>query len=124
MEYSAEDLKALAGDLTVLIRDELELARQEMVEKVKSAGIGAGMLSGSALAGLFAVAAASITLGLLLALVLPSWLAAVIVTVIWMTIAAFLALAGRRKIGEAAPFIPEQTIADLKEDARRARRRR
>ena len=124
MENSAESLKQLAGDLTVLIRDELELARQEMVEKVKAAGIGAGMLSASAIAALLTVAAASVCAGLTLAIVLPAWLAALVVTVIWMTIAAVLAVAGRRKIGEAAPFIPEQTIADLKEDARRARRRR
>ncbi|HET6275049.1 MAG TPA: phage holin family protein [Candidatus Cybelea sp.] len=120
----AEPLKQLVGDITVLIRDELAIARQEMVEKAKSAGMGAGMLSGSALAGFFTLASGSVLVALLLGLVLPMWSAVLVVTILWAAATAALALAGRKKIGEAAPFVPEQTIADLKEDLGRVRRRR
>ena len=120
----AEPLKQLAGDITVLIRDELAVARQEMIDKAKSAGLGAGMLSGSAIAGFFALASGSVLVGLLLGSVMPMWAAALVVTILWAAAAAALALAGRKKIGDAAPFVPEQAIADLKEDLGRVRRRR
>jgi hypothetical protein len=120
----AEPLKQLAGDITVLIRDELAVARQEMIDKAKSAGLGAGMLSGSAIAGFFTLASGSVLVGLLLGFVMPMWAAALVVTILWAAAAAALALAGRKKIGDAAPFVPEQAIADLKEDLGRVRRRR
>lgn len=123
-DASIDPLKQLAGDITILIREEFAVARQEMVEKAKSAGMGAGMLSGSALAGVFALASGSVLVGLLLGLIVPMWAAALVVTLLWAAAAAALALAGRKKIGEAAPFVPEQTIADLKEDLGRIRRRR
>ena len=79
----AEPLKQLAGDITVLIRDELAVARQEMIDKAKSAGLGAGMLSGSAIAGFFALASGSVLVGLLLGSVMPMWAAALVVTILW-----------------------------------------
>jgi len=118
---SGESLKRLPEDLVLLIRKELELARDEMVEKVKTAGIGAGMFSVSALAALFTLASLTALLMLALSLVLRPWLAALIVTVIWAAVAALLALGGKKKIEDATPLVPEQTIQQVKEDVQWAR---
>ncbi len=113
---TVETVGQLAGDVVLLVRKELELAREEMAGKAKSAGIGAGMLSGSAVGGLFAIASLTGLVIVALALVMPLWASMLIVTVVWTAVAAVLGLAGRNKVKEAAPFVPEQTIASVKED--------
>ncbi len=106
---------------STLVRKELELARAELTEKGKQAGMGAGMFGG---AGVFAV----LTLGLLAATLIvaldtavPLWLAGLIVTVVYGAVAGVLALVGRSKTQEAAPPVPEQAIESTKEDVRWAK---
>jgi hypothetical protein len=48
---------------------------------------------------------------------MDTWLAALIVTVVWGIVAAVLALRGKREVQEASPPAPEQTIETIKEDA-------
>ncbi|MBV8530182.1 MAG: phage holin family protein, partial [Candidatus Eremiobacteraeota bacterium] len=69
------------------------------------------------------------TLGSLTALVmvglaqlLPLWLSVLIVTLLWAVATATLALLGKRKVEDAVPFVPEQTIENIKEDAAWVRR--
>jgi hypothetical protein len=118
-----EEFKKLAGDLATLVREEIELARAEMVEKIKSAGVVAGMAAASTLMGFVALLwlGALVTVGL--AMVLPLWLALTIVTLLWAGLAGALAIVGKSKLQNAAPFVPEQTIAHIKEDVERARTR-
>ena len=71
---------------------------------------GAGVL---ALYGLGVLIAAAV-LGL--AVVLPPWLAALIVGIVVLAIAGVAALVGKRKMSEAAPVVPERTVASVKED--------
>ncbi len=120
----AEAFKQLASDLTVLARDQLEAARQEMAEKVKLIGVGAGILSASAVAVVFTAACLTAFAMIALVLILPPWLAALIVTVIWGTISGALAIVGRSKVKDAGPLAPEQTIENLKRDISWAKRRR
>lgn len=112
--------KRLSADLSVLMRQEFELFRTEMTEKTVRAGRrvgeGAGMLSGAAVAGLMALAALTTTIILALALVMPAWVAALIVTIAYGAIAATLAVSGKRKIKDVAPPVPTQTIETVKED--------
>ena len=115
------DIKKLSEDLGVLVRSELQLARQELAEKAKTAGVGAGMVGGSALTGLMTLGSLTALLILAISLVLAPWLAALIVTIVWGAVTAILALVGKRKIQNAAPFIPEQTIENVKEDVEWAR---
>ena len=58
---------------------------------------------------------ASVTVTALLALVLPVWLAALIVTAGLLVVAGILALIGRRMLARAKP-VPEQTMQSLKEN--------
>jgi uncharacterized membrane protein YqjE len=120
-EDGATSVTQFASDLALLVRKELESAREEMVEKAKSAGIGAGMLSASAISVLFALAALTALVTIALASAIPLWAAALVVTVLWCAVAAVLALLGKKKVEDAAPFVPEQTIAEVKEDLEWAR---
>ncbi len=118
---SIASMQQFVSDVSVLIRRELELAKAELSEKIKSAGVGAGMISASAVTGMIALGCLTALLILLIALVLPAWIAALIVTLFWAAVTAILALLGKRKVEEASPFVPEQTIEDLKEDIASAR---
>lgn len=109
-------VKQLSEDLGILVRKELELARREMMEKAKTAGLGAGMLSGSAITGLLTLGSLTALLIIAIGLALPLWLSALIVTVMWGAVTAVLALAGKKKIQDAGPLVPEQTIENVKED--------
>ncbi len=111
-----ESLKDLAADIGLLVRKELEAARAEMADKLKAAGIGAGMLSGSALTGLLTLGSLTAFMILIIATAVKPWLGALIVTVFWATVTGVLALVGKRKIQQATPFVPERTIEHVKED--------
>jgi Putative Actinobacterial Holin-X, holin superfamily III len=116
-------LRQLSQETTTLVRQELELAKAEMAQKGKRAGLGAGMFGGAgaaALLGLGALSAAAIAaLGEALAL----WLAALIVALLWLAIAGALALQGRSKVQAATPPVPEQTQESMKEDVQWAKNR-
>jgi uncharacterized membrane protein YqjE len=114
-------LQQLVGDISMLVRQELQLAKTELAEKATSAGIGAGMLSAAALTGLITLGCLAALFIVALALVLPLWAAVVIVTMLWGTATATLALLGKRKVQDATPFVPQQTIENVKEDIAWAR---
>jgi uncharacterized membrane protein YqjE len=120
-ENAATSVAQFASDLALLVRKELESARAELTEKAKSAGIGAGMLSASAVCAFFTLGSLTALVMIALAFVVPLWASALIVTILWGAVAAILALVGKKKVEDASPFVPEQTIADVKEDVQWAR---
>jgi uncharacterized membrane protein YqjE len=76
-------LKQLSQETTTLVRQELELAKAEMAQKGKRAGVGAGMFGGAgaaALLGLGALTAAAIAA---LDTGIALWLAALILALLW-----------------------------------------
>jgi uncharacterized membrane protein YqjE len=113
-------LGALVHDMTqqmsTLVRDEMRLAQAEMTQKGKRAGVGIGMFGGAGLVALYGVATLLATVILALALVIPAWLAALIVTVVLFAVAGVLALLGKKNVAQATPAKPEQAIEGLKED--------
>jgi uncharacterized membrane protein YqjE len=111
-----ELLRQLSEQTTRLVHQELELAKAELQQKGKQAGAGAGMFGGAGALGLAALGALTACFILALDAVMPAWLAALIVAVIYGAIAAFLALRGRDKVKQATPLVPEQTIETVKED--------
>ena len=92
-----ELLKELSNQTTTLVRQELELAKAEMAEKGKKAGLGAGMFGGAGLFGLLALGALTTCLIAALATGVDLWLAALIVALVYAAIAGVLALAGNKK---------------------------
>ena len=115
---TSELLKQLTDQTTRLVKQEIELAKLELQEKGKKAGVGAGMFGGSAALGLYALGALTATIILALATFLPGWVAALIVTVVYGAIAGVLALRGKAQVKQATPPVPEQAVETTKEDAR------
>jgi uncharacterized membrane protein YqjE len=116
-----ELLKQLSEQTATLVRQELDLARAEMQQKGKRAGVGIGMIGAGGVLALAAVGALTATLILVLAQWMDAWIAALIVTLVYAAGAAVLALQGKEKVGEANSPIPEQTIETIKEDVQWAK---
>jgi hypothetical protein len=116
-----ELLRQLSQETTTLVRQELELAKAEMTEKGKQAGIGAGMFGGAGVSGLLALIFLSLATVAAFDTGMPAWLAALIVGVVWAAVAAVLALQGRQKVQQATPPAPEQAIESTKEDVQWAK---
>ena len=123
-EHSIGELvKDLANETSTLVRQEIDLAKAEMTERGKRAGKGAGMLAAGAVVALLGLGAFTACLIAALDLAMPTWLAALIVTVAFLALAGVLAMTGRNQIREAAPPVPEQTIESVKEDVQWAKTR-
>jgi uncharacterized membrane protein YqjE len=116
-------VKDLANETSTLVRQEIDLAKAEMTERGKRAGKGAGMLAAGAVVALLALGALTACVIAALDLAMATWLAALIVTVVYGVIAGVLAMTGRNQIREAAPPVPEQTIESVKEDVQWAKTR-
>jgi predicted phage tail protein len=118
--YRRRPLLKLIGDLprllADLIRDELEHLKQEMLEKLKHAGIGIGLLVGAAVFGFFLLGVLIAAAVLAFALIVPGWLAALIVAAILLVIALVLALIGVAQLKKGTPPAPTETIRSVKQD--------
>lgn len=116
-DHSVADLlKQLSEQTATLVRQELDLAKAELAVKGKQAGLGVGMFGGAGMFGLYAVGALTACLVLALATAVTGWLAALIVAAVYGAIAAVLALAGKSKVQQGVPPVPEQTVESVKED--------
>jgi uncharacterized membrane protein YqjE len=115
-QSTAELLRRLSEQTTELARKEIELAKLELQEKGRKAGIGAGLFGGAGALGFYALGAFTAFLILVLDKAMAAWLAALIVTLVYGAIAGVLALRGRTKVQEATPPVPEQAVETTKED--------
>ena len=121
-DNSTGDLvKQLSEQATTLVRQEVDLAKAELTEKGKQAGIGAGMFGAAGLLGVIGLAVVTAAVILLLDNAVEDWVAALIVGVIYLAAAGIAALMGRDRVREATPLTPEQTVETLKEDAQWAK---
>jgi uncharacterized membrane protein YqjE len=116
-------LRELGDEIATLVRQEFELAKVEIAEKAKPAAVSVGMFGGTALFALGAFGALTTFLIALIALALPVWTAALIVTIVYGIVAGVLAMTGKKKLQEAAPLVPEQTAQTVKEDIEWAKTR-
>ena len=113
---AAELVKQLSEQTSRLVKAEMELAKVELSEKGKQAGIGAGLFGGAGVFGLYALGALTATVIAALSLAMDTWLAALIVTILWAAVAGVMALVGKGRMKKVAPPIPEQTAESVKED--------
>src|SRR3954447_7486829 len=103
---TGELIGQLTAQLSRLVRDEARLAQAEVTRKAKRLGVGAGLFGGAGLVAFFGLATLITTVILALALVLPAWLAALIVTVALFAVAGVLALVGKKDVEKATPPLP------------------
>jgi hypothetical protein len=113
----------LSQQAAALARLEIQLAKAEMLEKGRVAGRGAAIVAAGVIVALGAFGAVTATLIMALSEGMDGWLAGLIVTIVYAAIAAALIVAGRNRITEATPPVPEQTIDTLKEDVQWAKTR-
>jgi hypothetical protein len=115
-QSTAELVQHASEQITRLVKDELALARAELTDKGRHAGLGAGLLGGGGLVALYGVGVLIITAVLALALVLPDWLAALIVGVALLLIAGVMALVGQSQVRQAVPPMPEEAAQSIRTD--------
>jgi uncharacterized membrane protein YqjE len=113
---TAELMRELADQTTSLVRKEIDLAKLELAEKGKKAGMGAGMFGGAGLFGVGAFATLTTCLVLALETAVSGWLAALIVTVVYAAVAGVLALRGKQQVKQAGPPVPARAVESTKED--------
>ncbi|PPS71079.1 hypothetical protein BV882_22355 [Streptomyces sp. 46] len=102
--------------LTDLVRGEMRLAQAEMTEKGKRFGKGGGLFGGAGVLGFVTLQALVATVIAALAVPLPVWAAALIVTGVLAVATGLTALAGRKQVRSATPPAPQQTIDSVKAD--------
>ena len=116
-DRSLADLtKQLSEDVTTLVRKEVELARAEVTQKATVLATGAGLFAVAALFAVIGVGTLTATAILALDIVLPAWLAALIVTILVVVIAACLVYAGKRVLQRSQAPLPVDTVESVKED--------
>ena len=118
-----EVAKNLTSDLSLLLRQEIELAKAEMAQKARTAAPGLGMFGGAGVVALCAAGALTAFLVLVFSLFLPDWAAALIVGVAMAAVAFVLIRQGKERIADAGKPVPEQTIETVKEDVEWAKTR-
>lgn len=109
-------IKDLTSDFSTLFRSEIALLKLEMKDTVTKLGGGAAMFGGSLVFALLGVAFLFVTIVLgLVALGVPAWLSALIITLVLFAGAAVLAMMGKKKFGQVK-FIPTESVEQIKND--------
>lgn len=115
-QSTAQLVQRATEQISQLIRDELTLARIELAEKGRNAGIGFGLFGGGGVLALYGLGALLTAVVLLLALAMPAWVAALIVAVVLFGLAAVLAATGRGRVRRAVPPVPTAATDSLRAD--------
>jgi ABC-type multidrug transport system fused ATPase/permease subunit len=120
-------IKGITDDVKQLVRDEIALAKTELVPAAKNGGIGAGLFAG---AGYFSISALSVlyfaaAFGLAAAFGWPLWLGFLVVGIVLFVVAGICGGIGymlikRVKPPERAIAQANQTVADVKTAAQQA----
>ena len=115
-QSTAELVQTASEQISRLVKDELALAKAELAEKGKHAGIGIGLFGAGGVFVFYGVGATIATLIIVFDLFLPLWLAALIWTVVLFLAAGILALFGKNQVTKAVPPEPQATIESVKLD--------
>ncbi|WP_433797586.1 phage holin family protein [Actinoplanes sp. CA-252034] len=113
---TADLVSTAAAQISTLVRDELALAKAELTEKGKRAGIGGGLFGAAAVLAWFGIGLLITLAVVALDLVWPLWLAVLTVMVVVFAAAGAAALIGKKELAKAGPLIPEQAVAGVESD--------
>ena len=113
---TAELLTRLTDQTRLLVKDEVALAKLELTEKAKAAGVGAGLFGTAGVLAWFGVGTLVATAVLALDLAMPAWLAALVVALVVFAAAGAAAFMGKAKVQQATPLKPEESIENIKLD--------
>jgi hypothetical protein len=108
-------IRDLSEDLSTLVRSEIALAKLEIRQSIGAAAAAGGMFIAALAIGIVALILLFITGILLLALVMPAWLATLLVALALLGVTAVLVILGKKKV-ESVHFVPTNTIDSVKTD--------
>lgn len=117
-------ISEVTSDLTLLLSQELELAKAEIRVEATKAGKTAGAFGGAAGAGYFALLFASWTLLFALHALFNSYTWAALVVTLLYAVAGAVLFSRARKTAKTINPKPEMTVQTLKEDAQWAQNRK
>lgn len=118
---TAELLKKAYGQIQTLVRDEIKLAKVELINKAKGASMGAAFLAGAAGLGLLSVLSLLTAVIALLALAVPLWLSALLIG-LGLLLATLLAVSsGLKRLRSATPPFPREAAAETRADVNAVR---
>ncbi|GAC1531769.1 MAG: hypothetical protein NVS2B8_20310 [Vulcanimicrobiaceae bacterium] len=108
--------KRFGTDVSTLVRQEIALAKTELAKQAPKVGQSIALFAIAAVLGIGAFFALTLTLIAAIALALPLWAAALIVTVSYVVIAAIAALRGKsnlKGVGDPIPHALENLRLDV-----------
>lgn len=109
-------IKELTADFSTLFRSEIALLKLEVKDTVTKLGGGAAMFAAAAFIALFGVAFLFVTITLgLVALGVPAWVSALIVTIVLFASAGVFAFLGKKKLAQIK-FVPNESVQQIKAD--------
>lgn len=111
-----ELIASLPEQVQELVQREIALVKAELVDKLKSIGVGAGLLIGAVVTFLFFIGVL-LTLAIIgLSALMPAWAAALIVAGVLLVVAVILGLVGYRVLMQGIPPVPTEAIASIQKD--------
>jgi len=106
---------SLTGDLSTLVRQEIELARTETMEKVTSATRSIVMMVAGGMVAYTGLIAVVIAIIVALSGIMDLWLSALIVGIVVIVVGAILIASGRSKLASMS-VVPQKTVESMKEN--------
>jgi uncharacterized membrane protein YqjE len=110
----SEILQDVLRNLQEIIRSEVRLAKTEVREEITKAKAAGLLVGAGAVCGILGVFFLCLAIVYALALVVPNWGAALIVTAILFTLAAIAVIAGLNQFKRVKP-VPDKTVGSMKE---------
>lgn len=109
-------VKELAENISTLFRAEIALLKLEIGDTVAKLGGGSALFAAAVFVLLCGVAFLFVTITLgLIALGVPPWLSALIVTVVLFIVAGVLAYMGKKKF-DTVELVPTKSVEQIKSD--------
>ena len=112
----------MTSEVSLLFRQEVQLAKTEAKDEASRAAKGVGMFAGAGVAAWMAVLFVSLALAWLLDQAMNTALAFLIVGLIWVVAAALLAVVGKSRIKSVEPL--PTTTQTIKEDVEWAKQQK
>ena len=113
---TVELTERLTEQVSTLVRTEVSHALEEVKSKGTRIGVGVGISGAGAILLFLGLATLIATAVLGLATAVEPWLAALIVALVVLVIGGILAAVGASKAKNAAPPVPERTVASVRAD--------
>lgn len=113
---TVELTERLTEQVSTLVRTEVSHALEEVKSKGTRIGVGVGISGAGAILLFLGLATLIATAVLGLATAVEPWLAALIVALVVLSVGGILAAVGASKAKNAAPPVPERTVASVRAD--------